>query len=96
MNGKPHGKGHIDFNEKSACFVKQQVKKLIGNFEDGLLEGLATIQFENKTQQAAHFHKGFLSGLSRIFQCQFEFCDFDGPPSWNIPNWLAEVSFVYK
>jgi len=56
---------------------------------------MATIQFENMTRQVSNFHRGVLSGLSRIFRCQFEHCDFDGPPSWNIPNWLAEVSFVY-
>ncbi len=71
--------------------MKQQVKSLIGNFDDGLLEGLATIQFENVTQQVAYFHKGFLSGLSRIFRCQVsissmfyvkKFCQYFGAKNY--------------
>ena len=70
-----------------------EVREVEGNLANRLLEGSATIYFANRSQLIGTFHRGVLSGLARVFQCKFEQCDFEENLTWNIPNWLSEVSY---
>ena len=69
-----------------------KVRKVDGNFANGLLEGSVAIHFDNQSRLMGTFHRGVLSGLARVFQCKFEHCDFEEDLTWNVPNWLSEVS----
>ena len=93
-NDNPSGPGEIYFRQNSECFKSHNVTMINGTFVDGILEGMATIQFQNMSQLVTAFHIGAQSGLTRLFQCRFEDCDFIEPASWNIPNWLSKVKFV--
>jgi hypothetical protein len=72
------------------------VTELDGRIVEGLLDGIATIRFANQSSLLASFQNGVLSGLSRVFRCKFEECDFEDILSWNDPTWLAEVSSEFS
>ena len=90
------GKGVLTFEEeKSFCFTKLGIEKVNGSFVNGQLEGMATIHLKNGSLVRAPFSNGIISGLSRVFSCQYGACDFDYQP-WTIPNRLSEVkTFKY-
>ncbi len=69
--------------------------ELDGTFVEKLLEGISTIRFANQSSLVASFHSGVLSGLARVFGCQFGGCDFEDNLPWNVPNWLTEVSYSF-
>ena len=90
------GDGILTFNgKKSFCWTKLGIEKVNGSFVNGQLEGMATIHFKNGSFLRAPFSNGIISGLSRVFTCQYGACDFDYQP-WTIPNRLSEVSFIFS
>ena len=91
--GRIEGHGQVTFGEKTTCYDAFDVVKVEGHFNDGLLDGVASVHFKNSTFFVATFRHGSISGIFRNFGCQFGHCDYEEPDSWNIPNWLAEVSY---
>ena len=90
-NGTIEGRGILTYSADSFCSKDKDVEKVNGTFVDGKLSGMATVHFTNQSIFRAPFNRGSISGLGRMFSCQYGVCDFS-VESWNVPNWLSRVS----
>ena len=92
-NGTVEGRGVLRYDKNSNCYQTNGIEQINGSFVAGQLDGMATIQFVNQSLLRAPFRAGVLSGLTRLFSCQYGSCDFSYD-SWNRPTWLSQVSTV--
>ena len=80
-------------SQDSICRTQMGIERVNGTFVNGLLTGSATLYFEKQSILRAQFKKGVISGLSRLFTCQYGVCDFT-VEAWNQLNWLSQARIV--